>query len=86
MKVGELVTISFRFTTTPGNYNRFLEKRIFIVTEELIPSAKSVKIFQLEPADGRRPWEDLSYIFLEKYLDPLEEQELCQTLNSVGLL
>ena len=88
MKEGDLVTINFRFTSTQAQdyYNEFLEKRIFIVTEELMPSSKSVEIFQLEPADGRRPGEDLSYIFLTKYLDLLPEQELCQSLNDVGLL
>jgi hypothetical protein len=86
MKEGDLVTINFRFTSTQNYYNEFLEKRTFIITEEVIPSSKSVEIFQLEPADGRRTGESLRYIFLAKYLDLLPEHELCQTLNSVGLL
>jgi hypothetical protein len=81
MKVGDLVTLNFRFTSTRGLYNQFLENRIFRISGEL-PG-----MFNVEPIDGRTDGEKyLSYVFLPCYIDLLPEPELCQALNDVGLL
>ena len=82
MKVGDLVTLNFRFTFTQGLiYNQFLENRIFRISGE-VPG-----MFSVEPIDGRTDMEKyLGYVFLPRYIDLLPEPELCQALNDVGLL
>jgi len=81
MKVGDLVTLNFRFTSTQGLiYNQFLENRIFRISGE-VPG-----MFSVEPIYGRTDMEKyLDYVFLPRYIDLLPEPELCQVLNDVGL-